>query len=783
MSPYPIAALSRLVLSILLVGMITPVGAARADDQPADDRSVVSITADYQQAAGPFDHAKYLNANEGGYKTHNALTWLPESYPAFKQAGLRMVAITHLLNDNFYNIVSGTPPNLSYDFSRLDRVVLPLVAQGMTPLMGVAFTPAVLGGAPPSVGYSNAIPNNNALWGQVVRAMVQHYKDLGHTGWHWEVWNEPDLGLFWAGTQAQYNAMYRATVAGVKAADPTAKVGGPATANGNTAFLEQFTTFLRDNPDVPLDFASYHHYGPDPTFGISDVVKSRLDAAGRPNVPIFVTEWNINAQMDGAGAPSDTNQNASYAVRRLADAIDRPHVSKLFYFSPKEGFQPSTVMYGGGGLITVDGHKKAAYNAFKLVNRLQPTLLTTTASGPGTSDDAVGAIMTKDPGSGKVMLLAWNDQASGADLQLRLTNLPHQRAGGVKLTQYLVDATHGNYYADYAAGLRSWDVGPTENADPVDSRIVPGAATFDRLVSVEPYSLVAFELEPTDAAPTNAQQKRPAAVPVGTRNLAYGRQTAASSSVPFGWGQSKIVDGLNHTFTKVDSGAVSNGWSSRSYPISHATEWIYVDLGSRVTFDRVRLFPRDDKECEGYGFPIDFTIQGSHDATGWTTLLTRTDFNGGAPLPAPVQAQTFQVSGSYRYVRVHATQLQKACAGTSDRYFQLAELRIESDTDLAKGRTVTTSRAGVPDQLVRLAEPAEISRVDLALRSGQPLPAGFDVQLATDDACTSWRTVAVGDQPLDRFSRTFGFPSKVTRCVRVVSETGTQPSVAIKVYH
>lgn len=52
-----------------------------------------------------------------------------------------------LLNENFYNFVKGTAPNLTYDFSKLDRVIDPLDAEGIKPLMGIGFTPQALGGA------------------------------------------------------------------------------------------------------------------------------------------------------------------------------------------------------------------------------------------------------------------------------------------------------------------------------------------------------------------------------------------------------------------------------------------------------------------------------------------------------------------------------------------------------------------------------------------------------------------------------------------------------------
>lgn len=322
-------------------------------------------------------------------------TWLPESYPDFKQAGMKVVAITHLSNENFYNVVKGTAPNLSYDFTKLDRVIDPLVAEGITPLMGIG-------------------------------------------------WNEPDPAAgtvnaaFWRGTKTDYNNFYGLTAKTLKNVDNTAKVGGPAITQGGWYWCDGadgMSTYLRNHTDVPFDFLSFHSYGPDLTFSLVDVAKSRLVAANRQGTPkIFIAEWNIAHLYNNAGAASDTNVDASYAT-------------------------------------------------------------------PG--NGAVGAFVTRDPSSnGKVSVLAWNDQAD-TDLTLRLTNLPFNQR--VRVAQYVVDKNHGNHYLDYAEGLRGWKVGPYENSD----------------------------------AATNVQQRGPAPIPVGSRNLAQGRPVTTSPSVPAAWGRSR----------------------------------------------------------------------------------------------------------------------------------------------------------------------------------------------------------------------------------------------------
>jgi beta-xylosidase len=777
-------------MAIIVAGLLAP---------PSAQAATVSITSHYNTAAGTFDKSKYFNANEGGYLTHTSLNWLPDAYDDFADAGLRMVTITHLLNENFYNVVSRGKDDFLYDFSKLDRVVLPLVRHGMTPVMELGFAPQVLGGADRAQGFNNAIPDDNAKWKAVVQNLVQHYKDLGYTGWYWEVWNEPSLAGFWKDADvATYNPMYKATAEGVRAADPTAKVGGPVVHAPNLAFTNSFLSYLKDNPAVPLDFLSFHEYGG--SFDTQGTVTA-LQNAGRGGTPIFITEWNSTPNMtNGAGASTDVN--AAYVARQINRAVSKPELAKIFFFSPKEGLTPTRLFNGDLGIVTVDNHRKATYNAFKLYNLLQPTILST--SGAGT-DGAVGAIATKDAATGKVAVVAWNDQNAATTLNLTVDNLPG--TSNLKVTQYLVDATHGNYYADFAAGIRGWDVGPRENADPQESRIVAPSQTFSRTLNVGAASVVAYVIEPTNDAVTDAAQVGPTPIAVGSRDLAFGRPVTTSTSVEnWGWSRAALTDGLVHSFPRADNLSAVNGWASAGYPDANHTEWAYVDLGSSMYVDSVKLHPRDDKDCEGYGFPGTIAIQGSNDPNaGWTTLKTA---NFTQPLPTPVAAQVFSVSGSYRYIRAVGSNLAVGCPGLADtnHYLEIAEMQVYGGANQAIPATVSASSSiqdwgwstafvndgtegaggaahgwssqwGVstdhPEWVqLDLGSAKTISRVDLFPRDdagneGKGFPVDFGIQVSAD--CTNFTTVAsrTGQANPGRFRQTLGFAAVNARCVRV----------------
>ena len=90
--------------------------------------------------------------------------------------------------------------------------------------------------------------------------------------WYWELWNEPDI-FYWTGTVEEYCRLYDYTVAGIQAALPQARIGGPATTSStgrpeSSGFLRAFlqhvtrgTNHLTGQTGTRLDFISFHAKG------------------------------------------------------------------------------------------------------------------------------------------------------------------------------------------------------------------------------------------------------------------------------------------------------------------------------------------------------------------------------------------------------------------------------------------------------------------------------------------------------------------------------------------
>jgi xylan 1,4-beta-xylosidase len=199
--------------------------------------------------------------------------------------------------------------------------------------------------------------------------------------WYFEVWNEPNLPAFWAGTQEEYFELYRVTAAAVKGVDAGLMVGGPATAAN--AWLDAFLNFC-DRNGLPADFVSTHHYPNDPLWSVTQDTESELAGAHRDGLresimaawrqaagrPLLYTEWN--ASSNPRYPRQDEPYAAAFAVRSALGASDLTEAYAFWTFTDlfEENYFPSVPFHGGFGLLTLHGIPKPTYRAFELLHRL-----------------------------------------------------------------------------------------------------------------------------------------------------------------------------------------------------------------------------------------------------------------------------------------------------------------------------------------------------------------------------------------------------------------------------
>ena len=292
------------------------------------------------------------------------------------------------------------------DFTMVDAVYDEVLALGYRPIVELSFMPAALAGDPDATVFDyGAIispPADWNAWARLVEAFTRHCVDRYGLAevrrWGFEVWNEPNLEVFWTGSQRDYFRLYDVTARAVRAVDDRLLVGGPGTAR--CGWILDFLDHV-DAAGVPLDFVSTHVYG---TYPLD--VRALLDARGLSDVAVWWTEWGVTprhfAPVNDAVFAAPFVLHGMKAAQRHADALAYWVVSDHF----EELGRPPSLFHGGFGLLTVGNLAKARYQALALAEQLGDDQLPVELDGDG-AGSLVDAWVTRSA-DGTVDVLVWN---------------------------------------------------------------------------------------------------------------------------------------------------------------------------------------------------------------------------------------------------------------------------------------------------------------------------------------------------------------------------------------
>ncbi len=334
----------------------------------------------------------------------------------------------------------------AYDFSGVDRVYDELMDIGLRPVVELSFMPRDLARDPGQTVFSyDAVispPKDWDRWADLAGALAAHLVQrygaaevAGH--WAFEVWNEPNLDVFWSGSQEEYFRLYDVSARAIKSVHPGLRVGGPASAAAG--WTRELLAHL-DASGAPLDFLSSHVHGNVP-----------LDL--RPGtVPVWWTEWGTTpTHFNRVG---DTVFAAAFLLRGMASALGR--VGALSHWVASDHFEelgaPPELFHGGFGLLSVGNLRKPRYWALALLAGMGRHRLPVSVTG-----DGAGGLVEALAGrydDGRIGILAWNltlDQGKiGGDPRLdRLVRLQVAVSDGTGYTvrHYRIDAGHSNIAA------------------------------------------------------------------------------------------------------------------------------------------------------------------------------------------------------------------------------------------------------------------------------------------------------------------------------------------------
>ena len=399
---------------------------------------------------------------------------------AVTELGMNGVRQHGLLHDDMgvYREVHG---QAVYDFTLLNQVFDFYLSLGIKPLVELGSMPRDLASDPSATNFQwkqgKSPPKDWQKWQDLVANFVQNlrqrYSAEEVDSWYFEVWNEPELEAFWSGTQQDYLKLYDHTVWGARSVSPNILVGGPTPSGphqltGATRLGENFINHVLQHralgEPMALDFFSIHTWA----FLYANIggYFQTVDLLDRYNldIPILITEAGPTWQFHLDPQPQETIQGATFVGHTVSELITRslatgkrlPEVWSWWVLS--DIFEESTYreedpFIGCMGLVSRQGIKKPAYNAFKMLHMMGDRLINTQIDHQG----SVHSFATKNAKGEVQILLANGRNPDGGPPQGRYYEVGGRddvtiRLNGLGQHQYQIyklDQQHGDAFSQW----------------------------------------------------------------------------------------------------------------------------------------------------------------------------------------------------------------------------------------------------------------------------------------------------------------------------------------------
>lgn len=329
-----------------------------------------------------------------------------------REIGFQYIRFHGIFDDEMMIYGEDERGEVSLNFAYSDSLFDFLLSAGLKPFLELSFLPRQLAGdGATSVFYKKSLvgsPKDLGKWNQMIHQFIKHY--IQRYGihkvrqWYFEVWNEPDIHIFWPDSNEAYCELFISTFQTIKSIDPELRVGGPGILSLTMLQSDWLTRFLHDvcRRDVKPDFISIHSYPYDESLRPSNVTQmdyeenpdvlfqkielsadieylsrvivklkeSVTEVMGKVAPELHMTEWNATGSH--RDLVNDTCFKAAYIVKNVLENMDGLH--SFGYWTATdllEEFKMSSEMFHGGlGLMTYNGIPKPAFYAFKLLAKL-----------------------------------------------------------------------------------------------------------------------------------------------------------------------------------------------------------------------------------------------------------------------------------------------------------------------------------------------------------------------------------------------------------------------------
>lgn len=436
------------------------------------------IAIDCKQVAGPANTMFKGCVGAGRANEGLRADWQQQLAYVKKECDFKYIRMHGLLTDDMAVYSEDNKGNPVYNYQYVDVLYDYLLSIGMKPFVELGFMPTALASGNKTIFWwrgNVTPPKDYKKWGDLIRNLTQHF--TGRYGadevktWYFEVWNEPNLNGFWAGTQDEYFKLYKYTVEAIKSVNSSYRVGGPATAGA--AWVPDMINFCSKN-NLPLDFISTHSYGvnqgfldeyghsgtvlsKDPMAVSGDILNSRKQIAGSvlPNLELHYTEWS--ASYTPADPIHDSYHEASYILEKIKQVGNAANSMSYWVFTDifEEPGPRFTPFHGGFGLLTIQGIPKPSFFSYQFMNRLGNTELVNADSRSWACKDERGGVQVlfwdytntlPDSVNNQVYYTRDLPSKSKGKVKINLSNIPE---GLYTLEIYKVGYRMNDSYTDY----------------------------------------------------------------------------------------------------------------------------------------------------------------------------------------------------------------------------------------------------------------------------------------------------------------------------------------------
>jgi hypothetical protein len=217
--------------------------------------------------------------------------------------------------------------------------------------------------------------SNRAAFARYCQEAVQHFLSMGVK--QYEIWNEPNIPIFWAPTPnaSDYTELLKVAYPAIKAIDSTITVmtGATSPAEGDPAPFIEGQSFIQQVFQAGgaeyMDAVSFHLYRvtqspEDWIYSYPSVIRNIVG----PDIPLYLTE--VGYPTSSVWPYVDLTEQSVYITKAYLMGRDVPNLQLISWYDFKNDGQDPNNNEANFGIVNFDLSPKPAYRAYHTVVRL-----------------------------------------------------------------------------------------------------------------------------------------------------------------------------------------------------------------------------------------------------------------------------------------------------------------------------------------------------------------------------------------------------------------------------